>query len=85
MPGGKQEKIKAYADDTMFVLSENEGISKVINKFTKYREVSGSKINIEKTTMMTIGKRTDITKPPLGIKEKEEIELYGLFFSNEED
>ena len=29
--------------------------------------------------MMTIGKSTNMTKTPLGIKEKEEMEVYKLF------
>ena len=61
----------------VFTSSKNEGISGVINKFRKNGEVGKSEINIEKKTMTTLGKSTNITKNTNSTvnKGKEEIKL----------
>lgn len=49
-------KVKAYADDTTFFPSSEQDIENILKKFTLFGEASGSKININKSSVMGLGK-----------------------------
>ena len=68
IPGGGKQKSKAFADDTMMLVTEDKTIGKIIGKFQDFGKVSGSKINIEKTCAMNIGPERNRTPPLLNIK-----------------
>ena len=84
IPGGGEQKSKAFADDTMMIVSEDGAISKIIGKFQDFGKASANKINIEKTCVMDIGPENNKKKkPPLNIKVVKEMKIYGLHFTNQ--
>ena len=56
MPGHKMEKVAACADDATFFVKTNYEIRQIIDAFTLFGEGSGSKLNLEKTVAMGLGK-----------------------------
>ena len=79
MPGRSVTKIKAYADDTIFFTPDNKSVDKIIETFNDFSLASGSKININKTTLFT--NNVNMTPHPQ-IAEVKEIKIYGLTFDN---
>jgi hypothetical protein len=57
--------VTAYADITLFITSPDE-LPKLQNVLDKYRAASGSKINLQKSKAMTVGK-WDMSVNVLGI------------------
>ena len=51
IPGGGEQKIKAFADDTMIMI-DDASVVKVTSKFEDFGAASGNKINIGKTNVM---------------------------------
>ena len=47
-------KINQYADDSNFLLTEQESVEKVIEYFQKLKKVTGATINLEKTKLLAI-------------------------------
>ena len=47
-------KISQYADDSNFLLTEQESVEKVIEYFQKLKKVTGATINLEKTKLLPI-------------------------------
>ena len=83
IPGGGEQKSKAFADDTMMLVSQDGAISKIMGKFQDFGEASGNKINIEKTCVMDIGPENNRKPPPLNIEVVKEMKIYGLHFTNQ--
>ena len=55
IPGGGEQKGKAFADDTMMLTSKDSSFIKIIREFEDFGEVSGNKISNTKTSIMNIG------------------------------
>ena len=54
--GGKEFKIKQYADDTqIFIKYSVNSLTELISTFVEYSNISGLKINFDKTEVMRIG------------------------------
>ena len=68
IPGGGEQKSKAFADDTIMLTTKDSSITKIIKKFEEYGEASGNKINIAKTSIMNIGTDNNRQTPPLNLK-----------------
>ena len=64
-PGGGEQKSKAFADDTMMLVTENKAIERIKGKFQDFGKARGSKIRIEKTCAMNIGPERNRTPVPL--------------------
>jgi exonuclease III len=56
IPGTGEKKVLAYADDTSLLLTTFTSIQKTLDTFEHFGEASGSKVNINKSTLMGIGK-----------------------------
>ena len=82
IPGGKEIKVTAYADDTVFFPIDDRSINEIISIFQEFGRGSGSKINISKSEIMGIGKWKDRLDFPLGIARKTSLRIYGIYFSN---
>ena len=78
IPGQKKEKVAAYADDATFFVKTNYEIRQIIDAFTLFGKGSGSKLYLEKTVAMGIGKWKDKADYPFGIEGKNEIKIYGI-------
>ena len=89
MPNNKKEiKISQYADDSNFLLTEQESIKLVIKFFEKLNKATGSTLNLEKTKVLSINtdQTSYIQKHETSIKilEKYEyIEILGVHFSGD--
>ena len=82
LPGGREQKCKAFADDTIMLTMKDNSITKIIKRFEEYGKASGNKINIAKTSIMNIGLDNNRQNPPLNLKVVKEIKIYGLHFTN---
>ena len=82
IPGARDIKVIAYADDTVFFPTNDRSIHKIISIFQDFGKGSGSKINVNKSEIMGIGKWQDRLDFPLGIIRKESLRIYGIFYSN---
>ena len=76
--------ISAFADDTGFFLACLNSTRLVLTKFDNFGEVSGSKINIDKTEGMWLGKNKLKNEKPLGIKWVKSTKSLGIFFGHNE-
>ena len=89
IPNHKKEiKISQYADDSNFLLTEQESIKSVINFFEKLNKATGSTINLEKTKVLPINtdQTSVIQKHTKSIKILEQhqyIDILGIHFSED--
>ena len=74
--------ISAFADDTGFFLAGLNSVRLVLTKFDMFGEVSGSKVNIDKTEGMWLGKHKQKPDTPLGIKWVKSTKSLGIFFGH---
>ena len=81
IPGQKKEKVAAYADDVTFFVKTNYEIQQIIDAFTLFGKGSGSKLNLEKTVAMGLGKWKNIPDYLFGVEGKNEIKIYGITFT----
>ena len=57
--GSREYKILQYADDTQLFTLFSKAINAILQTFSKLSEVSGLKINFEKSEVLRIGDRRD--------------------------
>ena len=82
LPGVTNKTLIAFADDTTFFLNSNRKIEIIINTFNHFGEGSGSKINIQKTTVMGLGHWKNKADYPFGLIGKNNMKVYGINFTN---
>ena len=82
LPGGMNKTLIAYADDTTFLVKSNSEIEMIINTFNHFGEGSGSKINIQKTSVMGLGNWKNKADYPFGLIGKNNMKVYGINFTN---
>ena len=79
-------KISQYADDSNFLLTEQESVEKVIEYFKKLKKVTGATINLEKTKLLAINTdKTNYIKIQLPnittLEQYQYLEILGVYFS----
>ena len=79
-------KINQYADDSNFLLTEQESVEKVIEYFKKLKKVTGATINLEKTKLLAINTdKTNYIKIQLPnittLEQYQYLEILGVYFS----
>ena len=79
-------KISQYADDSNFLLTEQESVEKVIEYFQKLKKVTGATINLEKTKLLAINTdKTNYIKIQLPnittLEQYQYLEILGVYFS----
>ena len=55
IPGGKEVKISAFADDTNFFCSTQQSIRRILILFELFGLASGSITNLEKSSVLFLG------------------------------
>ena len=83
----KQIRISQYADDTILLLDGSAAsIKGALQELIKFADLSGLKINLDKTSCMPIGSSTASQIPStLNIKVVEELKILGICLSNNTD
>ena len=74
------EKISQYADDTTFLLGEEENVKYIYDFFEKYKLATGSTINLNKTKGLPIGGFIPSDENVYSIKWNNHIKLLGVIF-----
>ena len=86
MVGGIEHKMSQYADDTSLTLADNfKSIQEMLKIFEDFRQISGLKINKEKTICMPMRAHEKYKKEIqiLGLKwAKSSVSILGIFFSD---
>jgi exonuclease III len=82
IPNNKEQKLLAYADDTAFFPSTESSIIKIIETFTYFGKGCGAKINLQKSSIMGIGRWKERHALASGLPVVKEIKIYGITFLN---
>ena len=72
--------LSAFADDTGFFIEGVQSAEKIIASFEFFGKASGSRINLEKTEGMWLGKEKNNNAKPLSIKWVKETKSLGYIF-----
>ena len=79
--GKKEVKLVLYADDMTLLLEDVESVRKLEGIFESFRQISGLKLNKEKTKLLFLGCRlNDTTNFPFG-QRVNFIKILGVFFA----
>jgi len=86
-------KNMSFADDITAICTNIEGIQYIIDEYMNFSKYSGIKLNIEKTEIMILGKKTNETiifnichdNMIIKIKESTKVKICGITFSNNSD
>jgi len=86
-------KDMSFADDITALCRNIEGIQHIIDEYLNFSEYSGIKLNIEKTEILIIGKKTNGRKvfnikynnQIIKIVESNKVKICGITFTNNED
>lgn len=81
IPGQGSFNVSAYADDVSIFILDEESINPVLKDFEAYAQLSGAKLNSNKSGLLPIGKR-NITSLS-NFKKISEIRILGLLFDSE--
>ena len=81
----KQIRISQYADDTLLILDGSvDSLTGTINELVEFSNMSGLKVNLDKTSCLPIGTLTKNQLPGnLGIKIVDELKVLGTTFSTD--
>ena len=74
-------KIRQYADDTTFLLSDAIDVREVLSRLKAFEKFSGLKINKSKSNILIAGNHNLIGEKLHGIEVCMEIKVLGVFFS----
>ena len=77
-------KLFAHADDTTVILNDDEQIRILIEIYNEYSKYSGSKLNLNKCSILPIchDRQNELNKT--GFKVVEQTKICGIYFGNEE-
>lgn len=78
---GERVVISAYADDITVIIKNQKELDRVNEHFRFYEEVSGAKLNNDKTEGVWFGKSE--RRPAINIQEKDEMKVLGLYITNQ--
>uniref|UniRef100_A0A8C5ATY5 Reverse transcriptase domain-containing protein n=1 Tax=Gadus morhua TaxID=8049 RepID=A0A8C5ATY5_GADMO len=77
--GGERVVVLAYADDITIIIKNGKELSIVNEHLSHYEEISGSKLNHDKTEGVWFGKSE--TKPTIDINDKDAMTILGIKFT----
>lgn len=84
IPGGEQNIINQYADDTTITVKDVNSVKRVMENIGMYGKASGAKINVEKSEIMYVGNvKKDDCDIPFKIA-KDYIKILGVFVGTKE-
>jgi hypothetical protein len=91
----KDLKVKtiSYADDITCIVSNIEGIQKIIDAYSNFSDYSGIKLNVSKTEIMIAGKQDDPVRTfkikyrgtELTLHDQDQVTICGICFSNDQN
>ena len=85
IPGGREIKVLAYADDNNFFPKTHKSIQLIFEEFSDFGEGSGSAINEQKTQLLPLGSWTDPTPNTLEEFRVDTIKIFGIEYTNKID
>ena len=85
LPGGKIQKVLAFADDANFFPTNNKSIEKIMETSKHFGRASGSEINEKKTQALALGTWKPQERDPLGIKWVEFLKIFGITYKKGTD
>ena len=77
--GGERVVVLAYADDITIIIKNGKELNIVNEHLSLYEEISGSKLNHDKTEGVWFGRSE--AKPIIDIKDKDTMSILGIKFS----
>ena len=78
--GGKQFKVRQYADDTTSFVKDYFSLVSLFKLITIYEKGSGAKLNRSKSEAMWLGAWQSRTDEPLGLTWVRKMKILGVFF-----
>ncbi len=78
--GGKQFKVRQYADDTTSFIKDYGSLVKLFDLISVYERGSGAKLNRSKTEAMWLGAWRNRGDTPLGLTWVRKLKIVGVFF-----
>lgn len=76
-----EHKISMYADDMTLMLKDLESVEKLLVLLEKFGNLSGLRINKEKSEAMWIGAKKHCKDTPLGLSWTKGLKITGVFFT----
>ena len=83
-PNGKTQKLLAFADDTNFFPGKHLAVRKIIKHFELFGKCSGSKVNLDKSKGMIIGKGGRL-KTIKEVTWVDRLKMFGIIYKNSRD
>ena len=80
----KETKSLQHADDTIVIIKNKKSYTALNTETKKYSENSGSKINQDKTEILTLGNCNDLKDSISKTLFKDKIKVYGIIFGENE-
>ena len=78
----KEIKLSQFADDTYLLCTDLEAVENSLRSVNSFGDISGLRLNIEKTKAMWLGKWANRTTKPLSLKwVKNPTKILGIYFS----
>ena len=78
----KEIKLSQFADDTNRLCADLESVENSLRSVNSFGDISGLRLNIEKTKAMWLGKWANRTTKPLSLKwVKNPTKILGIYFS----
>ena len=80
VPGNRNRKVAAYADDSNFFPQDIDSVNNILKKFEHFGQGSGAKVNMTKTSALDLWKKKENHNNRLGIKWVTQIKILGITF-----
>lgn len=77
-PGSGTVKVSAYADDVVIFVRDGRSLSRVFDLFASYGELSGAKLNLQKSKALYVGSFSE--PPPVDISRTDKVRVLGVTF-----
>lgn len=81
VPGQGTVTVSAYADDITVFVRDGDSINSLIQDFTRYAQLSGAKLNMEKSTLQPLSSR-DVSHPT-SLRRVAQTKNLGVWFDRE--
>ena len=79
LPGGPEEKLTQYADDTTAIVTDLYSVHKVVEVFQEYSAASGARLNTSKCKGLWLGRWKNRLDKPCGFEWPATLKILGLY------
>lgn len=80
--GEYQHKISQFADDTTCYLGDASSLAAAVNTLEIFSRFSGLHINLDKSSIIPLGRAPPIPPPDLGIEVARKVKILGIWHAN---